>query len=146
MASSISTERLSAQIKVDVDRITGGTSVEGTWLDMQEYGSYMAIAQLFAKTGNGMTKLEILASASSDGSSPEVVKDSGTIAADAVTDVQVLECIEQELGYLGASAGKDLRYVAARVTLHNSGDIVSLTNVLGDAKNAQSGLTATAIA
>jgi hypothetical protein len=46
--------------------------------------------------------------------SPVVVKDSGTIAADAVEDQAWLECASEEIAHLGSVNDKALRYVAER--------------------------------
>lgn len=160
MASSLATEYLGSRLKiVSYDHDPDGTSATivspdgGTtprvW-DMRDFERFGLIAMASTLTGNGITKVEIIASASDDMSSPVVVKDSGTVAADAVGDQVFLELHQSELGQLSGdndlAAGAGLRYVAGRITMHNSADEAVVTYI-GVPVNPQSGLTpATTIA
>lgn len=143
MASAIATEHIGSRHKIEAKVATGATTVTSTWVPMADYRQFAALAVLAGKTGNGITKLEILASAASGGTNPVVVKDSGTIAADAVGDQAFQEMDVAEL----AALGTDLAYVAAKVTLHNQADVAALTYIRTGARQQTSGLTpATTIA
>lgn len=154
MASSLSFERLGSRLKiVSYDHDPGGTSATvvspdgGTtkrvW-DMRDFHEFGMLAMASTLTGSGITKAEIIASASEDMSSPVVVKDSGTIAADAVGDQVFLECHQSELSQLSSdnslAVGSGLRYVSGRLTMQNSADEAVVTYV-GTPKHAQTGLT-----
>src|SRR3990167_6102410 len=61
--------------------------------DMRNYGGFAVIATNGALTGAGITKVEIVASDDSAGATNlTVIKDSGTVAADALGDWVFLEC------------------------------------------------------
>lgn len=147
MVSLVETDKIASTHALVGETITGATTVTSDALDLREFEGVGFLATVAALTGNGMTKLEIIASAASDGSSPEVIKDSGTIAADAVDDQAFLEATAQEIAQIGANESKDLRYVLARVTLANAADRVALTALRWPATYAKQGLTpATTIA
>lgn len=116
----------------------GGTTIRT--LDMSDYGNFAVIAMLSVKVGNGITKLEIIADGDGtfDGADVVVIKDSGTVAADAVGDCVFLECAASELAPLGST----LRYVAARITCHNAGDEAVVTYIGASPRVSQTGLTA----
>lgn len=97
-----------------------GTTIR--YVDMRDYHRLIVgcIATVFG--GNGPTKLEIVASEDTAFGSVTVVKDSGTIALNALTEWAVLECTAEEIAHLGEAAGLNLRYVAARITCHHAGD------------------------
>jgi hypothetical protein len=119
----------------------GGTTQR--WVDMANYGSFSAIAMTSVLGGNGITKLEILANDKSDGSGTDVViKDSGTVAADAVGDYVVEECTAEELAQEGADNSVNLRYVCARLTCHHAGDEAVVTYIRSKPRFAENGLTA----
>jgi len=133
MASSVATDLLLQKSKYelyhhDPDGTTaaivtpdGGTTEE--IVDLKEYDNFLVAAIVTALTGNGMTKLEIVANDEADFSGTTVViKDSGTIAADALGDWAALECTAQEIAQLGAENDVELRYVAGRITVQNAAD------------------------
>lgn len=128
----------------DTDATSGAL---GSVVDMRDYGEFIGIAMASALTGNGITKLEIIASAASNGSSPVVVKDSGTVAADAVGDQVALSCTAEEIAQLGTDNSAELRYVALRVTNNNAADECVLTYIRTKPRFAYEDLTpATTIA
>lgn len=147
MASPQSSQRyLSKQdIQQKVATGTAGTILAfgSSWIDVNDWHGLVAAAVLAVKSGNGMTKLEIVANDASDGSGTTVVvKDSGTIAADAVGDEAFLECSAEEVKEVGVrdytadpvvdrASDLNLRYVNVRVTNHATGDVVGVT-VVGD--------------
>ena len=69
-----------------------------------------------------------------------VVKDSGTVAADAVGDQVTIECNAQEVAQIGTDNGVALRYVTARITCSNAGDEARVAFV-GKAVRPYGGLT-----
>lgn len=148
MVSPIATEHVLANNYIFSGRITSATGgVAGDSVDMRDFGNIAAQAQVVALTGNGITKVEIIASATSNMASPEVIKDSGVIAADALGDHYTLEASAEEIRHVGEQEGKDLRYASIRVTAHNAADVASYTYVAVNPRFARSGLTpASAIA
>lgn len=116
----------------------GGTTIR--YLDLASYLRFAVQARPTIVGGGGLTKLEIVASATTDFSSVTVVKDSGTVAADSLNDVVFLECSAEEVQHLGST----LRYVAARLTQATSTDEANVT-YLALPRVATAGITATAI-
>jgi hypothetical protein len=155
MASSVSTEKFRSRNKVemfdhDPDATAATVCTGGGWKDLRDYFGFFVAAMASALTGSGLTKVEIVASDSSDGSTNvTVVKDSGTIAADAVGDQATLECTAEELAQLSSdnSISPGLRYVAARLTMQNAADEAVVTYIRHSPRFPQTGLTpATTIA
>ena len=157
MASPITTQYIRANLHViGYDHDPGGTSATlvspdgGTTVrawDMRDYSHFGVQAITTVLGGSGITKVEIVASDSSDMSTNvTVIKDSGTVAADALADQVVEECTAQEVAQEGSDAGVDLRYVAGRITCDNSGD-EAIVNYIGIPNNPNLDLTpATTIA
>jgi hypothetical protein len=98
----------------------GGTTIR--YVDMRDYSDFAVAAMSTDLTGNGITKLEIVASADTAFTSVTVIKDSGTVAADAEFDWVMEQCTAEEVAQEGADAGVELRYVAGRITEANSAD------------------------
>ena len=106
----------------------GGTTVRA--VDMRDYSNFAAACFTTVLGGNGPTLLEIVASDSSDMSTNVTqIKTSGTIAADALADWAIVSCTAAEVAQEGSDAGVDLRYVAARITCHHSGDEAVVTYI-----------------
>lgn len=120
----------------------GGTTLR--YVDMRDYSVFGVLATSTAMTGAGITKVEIVASATAAFSSVTVIKDSGTVAADALGDYVLLECTAEEVAQEGADAGVDLRYVAARITEANSADEAVIVYI-GKAKRPHTAISATTI-
>lgn len=128
MASTVDTQKLGSRaFRAMYDHDPGGTSAVITspdggttirTIDLGKFSKFLAMAALTVPgTSGAITKLEIIASAASDMSSPEVIKDSGTVDADAAGDWLKEECTAEEVADIAASSGKALRYVAARLTM-----------------------------
>lgn len=98
----------------------GGTTDQ--IFDMRDYESFVvAAAMSVVGTSGAITKLEIVANDVSDFSGTTVVvKDSGTVDADATGDWLIQECTAEEVAQLGAENSVNLRYVAGRLTLDAS--------------------------
>ncbi len=153
MASALSVEYLGSRLKMTAyDHDPGATSATlcspdgGTtirYYDMKEYRKFAVLAKPTIVGGNGITKVEIVASATTAFSSVTVIKDSGAIQADALDDFVFLECSAEEIAHLATSV--DLRYVAARLTNATGTDEVSVVYI-GEPIREYSGLTATTIA
>lgn len=124
----------------------GGTTER--WADMRDFSGFVCAAMSSTLNGNGITKLEIVANDESDGSGTDVViKDSGTVAADAVGDWVVLECTVEELAQEGADNSVDLRYVAGRITVADAADEAVVVYIRTEPRWAYDALTpATTIA
>lgn len=153
MASALSISKLFANAMIQMwDHDPGATSAVicspdgGTTkrvVDLRDYEGFAVVAMSSTLTGAGITKLEIVASEDSAGATNlTVVKDSGTVAADAVGDFVALECTAEELAQLDP----DLRYVAARLTCANAADEAVVTYIRHKPRFATSGLTANTIA
>jgi len=99
------------------------------YVDMAIVRHFAVGAMITALSSGAITKLEIIASASTDASSPEVIKDSGTIAADAQGDWAVEECSAEEIAQIGSAAGKALRYAFGRITVSNAGSEAAVVYV-----------------
>lgn len=150
MASAVSSEKIGSRIYVhsydnDPGATTavlagpdGGTTIR--YLDMKDYDAMGVLVKPNIVGGTGVTKVELVASATTSFSSVVVVKDSGTVAGDALEDNVFLECTASEVVQLGST----LRYVAARVT-HGTNTDESTVTYIGLPKRRYTGLTATAI-
>jgi hypothetical protein len=150
MASAVSSEKIGSSIYVkshdhDPGATTavlaspdGGTTIR--YLDMKDYEVVGVMAKPNIIGGDGLTKLEIVASATTSFSSVTSIKDSGTVAGNAVQDNVFLECTAAEVAHLGAT----LRYVAARLTMGTSTDEATVTYI-AIPKRKYTGLTATEI-
>jgi hypothetical protein len=121
----------------------GGTTIR--YFDMRDYSHFMALVMVTIVAAGGTTKVEIVASATTAFSAVTVIKDSGTVAADAVGDYVVLECSAEEIAQEGADAGVELRYVAVRTTQATNTD-EGVVVYVATPRHAYSGLTANAIA
>lgn len=156
MASVQSSEHLGSRQKVVMyDHDPGATSALITtpdggatkriW-DMRDYLHFGVLVMTTILGGNGVTKVEIVAGVESDMSGTlRTIKDSGTVAADAMADQVFLECSAEEIAQIGAENSQELRYVAARITCHHAGDEAVVTYI-GLPRYPATGLTATAIA
>lgn len=135
MASAIATQWFLSRFEItvyhhDPDGTTatiltadGGTTP--VWIDMRDFHRLLAIVT--THTGE-FTKAEIVANTESDGSGTTVViKDSGTVAADAVADTAFLECNAEEIAQLGSDNSVSLRYVSVRITMSTSTDEALVT-------------------
>lgn len=119
----------------------GGTTER--WVPMKDFRFFAALAMLSVAAGNGITKMELVANTASDGSGTTgVIKDSGTVAADAVGDNIVLECTAEEIRQAGVTAGVNFTHVAARLTMQNSGDEAVVAYVRADGRFSYEDLTA----
>lgn len=150
MASAVSSEKIGSALYVksydhDPGATTavlagpdGGTTIR--YMDMKDYDVVGVLVKPNIVGGGGTTKVEIVASATTSFSSVVVVKDSGTVAADALDDNVFLECTASEVVQLGST----LRYIAARLTNATNTDEATVTYI-GIPKRKYSGLTATSI-
>ncbi len=154
MASSVSSEHIGSRLFVkSYDHDPGATTAElagpdgGTtirYADLRDYEVFGVMARPTIVGGTGLTKLEIVASATTAFSSVVVVKDSGAVAGDSLNDVVFQECTAEEVAQLGSEDGVAYRYVAARLTMGTNTDEANVTYI-GIPKRPVSGLTVTAI-
>lgn len=123
----------------------GGTTKRS--LDLSLYEGFGVLAKPNIVGGGGLTKLEIIAADDSALSTNViVVKDSGTIAADALDDNAFLECTAEEVRQLSEAAGYASRYVGARLTMATNTDEATVIYIGFGPRFPRTGLTATAIA
>jgi hypothetical protein len=151
MASAVDTQKLKSRLQVkSYDHDPGATTAVvvspdgGTTkrvADLSLFSRFMVQAKPTIVGGGGLTKLEIIASAATDMSSPTVIKDSGTVAADALDDNVTLECSAEEVRHLGA----DLRYVAGRLTMATATDEASVVYILAGGRFSYQDLTADSV-
>lgn len=139
MASAVSTHKLRANqaLRGYVHNPTTATDDQAVaWVDMSLFGAFLA--QLTFLSGTGVLTFRIMASASSDGSSPvEVKAHAAPTAADAAGDQLTLECTSEELAVLGTN----LRYVAAQVDMDHADDIAHVLYQRANPRFAQESLT-----
>lgn len=120
----------------------GGTTVR--YLDMKDYEAFGVMCRPTIVGGSGLTKVEIIASASTAMTTETVIKDSGTVAGDSLNDVVFLECTAEEVAQAATDAGVALRYVAARLTMATNTDEANVSYI-GVPRRPIPGLTVTAI-
>lgn len=131
MASAVSSQHIRSNFLFQVwDHDPGGTSAtivtDGTtsrYVDGKDLTHFGVIAiQTVIGSSSGITKLEIIAAEDTSGTNATVIKDSGTVDADALCDWLMEECSMAEVAHLSAAAGLNLRYMAGRITQSNAGD------------------------
>lgn len=148
MASAIATNKLRCELAVQtyIHNPTTATDDQAVaWVDMRDYGNFMA--QLTLVSGTGVLTFRILASESSTGAgSPIEVKAHGApTAADAEDDSLTLECSSNELAELGIATGVSLRYVSVYADMDHADDIAAVTYIRANPKFATAGLTPTSL-
>lgn len=150
MASPQSFQRLFGRAKIEhvvqTADATTAVAIANAWKDMRDYETFSAIAFNIAMTGAGITKVEIVAADDTSGTNITVIKDSGTVAADALGDFVALECSAAEIRQESEDAGLSLRYVNLRLTAANAADDQGAVFIRSDARHTSDGLTATTIA
>lgn len=139
MPSAVAVDTIRSKIKIEKwDHDPGATTAivvspdGGTTkrvVDMAKFHNLAVAAMLTVPAAGAITLLEIIASATEDLASPEVIKTSGVIAADAVGDWAVLECDASELAQIGAETSKALQYAAGRMTCSNAGCEAEVTYI-----------------
>lgn len=103
--------------------VTPDAGTTDRYVDGRDLERFAVIAiQTVIGSNSGITKLEIVAASDTAGTDLTVIKDSGTVDADALADWLIEECSMDEVRHLGDAAGVNLRYVAGRLTSSNSGD------------------------
>ena len=152
MASSLSVSKFLSKNYIEVwdhDPDTTAATVTtpdaGTtdkYVDMKGYGVFSVLVVQTVLGGNGVTKVEIVAAEDTSGTNLVVVKDSGTIALNALTEWCALECTTAEIAQLAAENGYNLRYAAARITCHHSGDEAVVVYIASNPTFSYSDLTA----
>lgn len=148
MASSVSTEKIFSRDSIEClhHDPDATTAVVVAYRDMRDFRFFAAIAAISALgTSGAITKLEIVAADDTSDTNLTVIKDSGTLDADALGDYIALECTAEEIRAL-STGSKNLRYVAARVTCDAADAEAVLTYIRSAARFEHTGLTATTIA
>jgi len=129
MASSVATDKFLCNYSLQIwdhdyaDTASICSPDSGTtlrYIDLRDYDHVVVAVAAAALTGNGPTKLEIVASDTTAFSNVVVVKDSGAIVCNALAEWAVEECSAEEVQHLATTY--NLRYVAARVTCNHAAD------------------------
>lgn len=139
MPSSVATQKIRSELKVEkwdhdpgattavITSPDGGTTIRVVDMSLNRH---LAVAAMVTIPGGGaLTLLEIVAAEGVAMASPEVIKTSGAIVADAVGDWAMEECSAEEIADVGARAGKNLRYAAARLTMSNATGEAVVTHI-----------------
>ncbi len=121
----------------------GGTTLR--WVDLEGYEGFAGMAMSSTLTGAGITKMEIVAADDNAGTNTVVIKDSGTVAADAVGDFVVLECSAAEVRQESNDNSYTSKFVGVRLTVANNADEAVCWYGRVFPKYPASGLTATTI-
>lgn len=131
MASALASQHIRSNFLFQVwDHDSGVTTAavvtDGTtsrYVDGKDLTHFGVIAiQTVIGSSSGITKLEIIAAEDTSGTNATVIKDSGTVDADALCDWLMEECSMAEVAQLSTAAGLNLRYMAGRITQSNAGD------------------------
>jgi hypothetical protein len=120
----------------------GGTTKR--YVALRDYEGFAGIVMATIATG-GPTLVDIVAATDASGTDKTSVVSSGTVAADAVGDVVVVECSAAQVKEVGDAAGKVFTHVGVAITCANAGDECAVTYIRHKPKFPQSGLTANAI-
>lgn len=130
MASAVATQKFRANKKLEIwdhdpgantailASPDGGTTIR--YMDLRDIEHFVAAVAQTVLAGAGVTLLEIVASDTTAFTNVVVVKDSGALVLNALTEWAVQECSAEEVQQLATTY--DLRYVAARITCDNAGD------------------------
>lgn len=113
-------------------------------VDMRDWGQLAFLATPTAGTTPSITKLEILGAELPTMANPEVIKESGTLAADApLIDYVGIEMAVEEMAQIGSDTGKNLRYAALRLTQAGNADNEAIVvTIRAKPRYPRSGLTA----
>ena len=114
------------------------------YVAMANYGGFAGIVMATIAT-TGPTLVDIVAATDSAGTDVTTVISSGTVAADAVGDVVVVECSAEQIKEQGVTSGKDFTHVGVRITCGNSGDECAVTYIRHSPRFPKDALTANAI-
>lgn len=112
------------------------------WVDMRDYENFMA--SICRTIGTDDVTFDIAASASSDGSSPVVVKAHAVgDQPDAEDDQLHLEISAEQLAALSTA---NLRYVSARISVATNTDEMAVTYIRAHPRYAKRNLTTDIVA
>lgn len=146
MGSALASKKLSCELCVthyDFDP-DGTDPVYVAWVDMRDFGTFMA--SLFHSVGTGnIDTFKIYASESPTGAGTPVLVKSATVDPDAVGDYVFLECTAAEIAHLD-TANVGLRYVALAVELASGTDECVITYIRGNPRFPREGLTSDVVA
>lgn len=154
MASAVTTSKLFANAAIiTYDHDPGAstaliTSPDGgttkRYVSIKDYEGFAGIVMATIAT-TGPTLVDIVGAEDSSGTNVTTVVSSGTVAADAVGDVVVVEATADQFREVGAAAGYNFTHAGVRITCGNSGDECAVTYIRYNPRYPQSGLTANAI-
>lgn len=109
----------------------------GTFYDMRDYGSFLAMAMIGTLAG-GVLTYKIFGAKSAAGDTPlEIVAHAAPTDCDAAGDFLVLECTAEQLHALGAG----YRYIGVEIDNDAAGDVMEHYFELGEPRFPQDDLT-----
>lgn len=98
-----------------------GTTLQ--YRDMRDFDAFALAVMNSTLVGNGMTQIEIVAAEDLSGTNvQQVVSKSISPGTPTLGDYAFLEIEAVQIREVAAASGKNLRYVAGRITVANSGD------------------------
>lgn len=109
------------------------------WADMRDFEHFGALVLATALTGDGVTKLELVAATSAAGDGLKVITThTPDPAPETVGDYVVIEGTAEQIRQCGVG----YRYAGVRVTIQNSADKTAVFYIRDGARFAHAGLTA----
>jgi hypothetical protein len=115
--------------------------VTGTWFNMRDYDSILAICILHSRTDN-IEQFHLYAGTSSAGAgAAAIVTHAGTTGADAAGDGVILEISAEQIVQEGSDAGVEYTHIAPYVKTGNSSDRVTCI-LIGKSKRPRRALSA----
>jgi hypothetical protein len=121
MPSAVSVNKMKSRVLhklYDHDPSTATSIVTpdgGTTLRTVDFSEMASLEVQGFSTNATFTEIEIIASAQSDMSSPEIIATTGTVTATNDAPARV-ECTAAQVAEVSGTSGKKLRYVAGRIT------------------------------
>lgn len=151
MATAVTSQKLAARHSIEtLPHVPGSASAtvvtpdSGTtkqWRAIALYEMFGVGAANAVLTGNGITKIEIVAATDSTGSNTTVILDSGTLSGTAVGNGGFLECTAEQIREVGVASNLAFTHVAGRITVANSSDKCAVTYIRSGPKFPQLNLT-----
>ena len=154
MATAVTSKKLFANSAIITwDHDPGGvtaiiTSPDGgttkRLVALKDFEGFAVICMTTIATG-GVTLVDIIGATDSSGTNATTVVTSGTVVADAVGDVVVVECTAAQVREVGSSSSFNFTHVGARITCSNAADEAAVTYIRWMPRFGYDALTANAI-
>jgi len=123
--------------------LTPNSTPTPQWRSMENYEYFLVCVANAVLTGTGLTLLEIVAATDSLGTNIQQIVTTGALTGSLVDNGASIEIEAGQLEEVRAAAGLTLPllWVAARITMNNSADIMAATYVRSGAKRPFLNLT-----